>query len=72
MNFTAKSIRRTRQSYWMHDYAQFPHGLNNNIRYKFKTDYTHTNFANKFLSIPRKHGCANRDKDKKGDPLLLP
>ena len=52
------------------NYAQFPHGLNNKIRDKFKTYYTHTNFANKFLSIPRKHGCANREKNKKGDPLL--
>ena len=52
------------------NYAQFPHGLNNKIRDKFKIYYTHTNFANKFLSIPRKHGCANREKNIKGDPLL--
>ena len=54
------------------NYDQFPHGLNDKIRDKIKTDYTHTNFANNFLFIPRKHGCTNREKNKKGDPLLLP
>ena len=50
----------------------FPCGLNGTIGDEIKTDNKHINVAAKFSSLPRKHSRANRRKNHKGVPLLLP
>ena len=50
----------------------FPYGLNDRIGDEFKTDNKHINVAAKLSSLPRKHILANRGKNHKGVPLLLP
>ena len=50
----------------------FPYGLNERMRDKFKTDNKYINIAAKFSSLPRKHSRANRKKNHKDVPLLLP
>ena len=39
---------------------------------EFKTDNKHINVAAKFSSLPRKYSRANRGKNHKGVPRLLP
>ena len=41
-------------------------------RDEYKTDNTHINVASKFSSLLRKYSLANRGKNHKGAPLLLP
>ena len=74
MDFAAKPIRKARETYWMHELRTiFPYGLlNDRIGDEFKTDNKHINVAAKFSSLPRKHSRANRGKNHKGAPLLLP
>ena len=73
MNFTAKPIRKARETYCMHELRTiFPYGLNDRIGDEFKTDNKHINVDAKFSSLPRKHILANRGKNHKGVPLLLP
>ena len=50
----------------------FPYGLNDRIGDEFKTDNKHINVVAKFSSLPRKYSRANRGKNHKGVPRLLP
>ena len=50
----------------------FPYGLNDRTGDEFKTDNKHINAAAKFSSLPRKYSRANRGKNHKGVPRLLP
>ena len=50
----------------------FPYGLNDRTGDEFKTDNKHINAAAKFSSLLRKYSCANRRKNHKGVPRLLP
>ena len=73
MDFAAKPLRKARETYWMHELRTiFPYGLNDRIGNEFKTDNKHINVAAKFSSLPRKYSRANRDKNHKGVPRLLP
>ena len=73
MNFAAKPLRKARKTYWMHELRTiFPYGLNDKIGDEFKTDNKHINVAVKFSSLPRKYSRANRGKNNKGVPRLLP
>ena len=73
MDFAAKQRRKARETYWMHELRTiFWHDLNDKIRDEFKTDNKHINVAAKFSYLPRKHSCANRGKNHKGVPRLLP
>ena len=73
MDFAAKPIRKAREIYWMHELRTIlPYGLNDRMGDEFKTDNKQINVAVKFSSLPRKHICANRWKNHKGVPLLLP
>ena len=56
VDFSAKSIRTARETYWMHELRTvFPYGLNDRIWDEFKADNKHINVAAKFSSFPRKH-----------------
>ena len=73
MDFAAKPLRKARETYWMHELRTiFPYGLNDRIGDEFKTDNKHINVAAKFSSLPRKYSRANRGKNHKGVPRLLP
>ena len=73
MNFAAKPIKKARGTYWIHELQRiFPYGLNDRIVDEFKTDNKHMNVAAKFPSLPRKYSRANRGKNHKGTPPLLP
>ena len=73
MDFAAKTIRKARETYWMHELRTiFPYGLNDRIGDEFKTDNKNINVTAKFSSLPRKHIPANRGKNHKGVPLFLP
>ena len=73
MDLAAKPIRKAREIYWMHELRTiFSYGLNDRIGDEFETDNKHINVAAKVSSLPRKHSCANRGKNHKGVPLLLP
>ena len=70
MYFAAKPLRKSRETYWMHELRTiFLYGLNDSIVDEFKTDNKHINFAAKFSSLSRKYSRANRGKNHKG---LLP
>ena len=73
MDFAGKSLRKTRETYWMHELRTIsPYGLNSSIGDEFKTDNKHINVAAKFSSLPRKYSRANRSKNHKGVLRLLP
>ena len=73
MDFAAKQRRKARETYWMHELRTiFWHDLNGKIGDEFKTDNKHINVAAKFSCLPRKHSRANRGKNHKGVPRLLP
>ena len=73
MDFAAKPLRKARETYWMHELRTiFPYGLNDRIGDEFETDNKHINVATKFSSLPRKYSRANRGKNHKGIPCLLP
>ena len=72
-DFAAKLLRKARETYRMHELRIiFPYGLNDRIRGEFKTDNKRINVAAKFASLPRKYSRANRGKNHKGVPRLLP
>ena len=72
MDSVAKPLRKTRE-HWVHGLRSiFPYGLNDRIVDEFKTDNKHVNVAAKFSSLPRKYSRANRGKNHKGVPRLLP
>ena len=50
----------------------FPYGLNDRVGDEFKTDKKHINVTAKFSSLPRKYSRANRGKNYKAVPRLLP
>ena len=73
MDFAAKPLRTSRETYWMHELRTiFPYGLNDKIGDEFKTNKKHIIVAAKFSSLPRKYSRANRGKNHKGVPHLLP
>ena len=73
MDFATNTIRKARETYWMHELRTiFPYGFNDRIGDKFKTDNKHIKAAAKFSSLPRKHGRSNRGRNHEGVPLLLP
>ena len=73
MDFAAKPLPKARETYWMHELRTiFAYGLNGRIEDKFKTNNEHINVAAKFSSLPRKYSRANRGKNHKGVPRLLP
>ena len=73
MDFAVKSLRKARETYWTYELRTiFPYGLNDRIGDEFKTDNKHINVAAKFSSLPRKYSRANRGKNHKGVPRLLP
>ena len=73
MDFAAKLLRKARETYWMHELRIiFPSVLNDRIGDEFKADNIHINLAAKFSSLPRKYSRANRGKNHKGVPRLLP
>ena len=73
MNFAAKPLRKARETYWMHELrTMFPYGLNYRIGDEFKTDNKYINVAAKSSSLPRKYSRANRGKNHKSVPRLLP
>ena len=73
MDFLTKPVRKAKETYRMHELrTNFPYGLNDRIGDEIKTDNKHINVAAKFSSLPRKHSRANRRKNHKGVPLLLP
>ena len=72
MDFAAKPIRKTGETYWMHELRKiFPFGLNDRIRDELKTDNKHINVAAKVSSSARKHSSASRGKNHKGVSLFL-
>ena len=73
MDFAAKPLQKARETYWMHELRTiFPYGLDVTIGDEFKTDNKHINVAAKFSSFPKKYSRANRGKNHKGGPHLLP
>ena len=67
-----KGKKKSRDRYWMHGLKTiFPYGFNDMVEDGFKIDCIYINVATKILSLPRKHGCANR-RNYKSVPLLLP
>ena len=73
MGFAAKPLRRARETYLMHEFRTiFPYGLNDRIGDEFKTDNKHINVAAEFSSLARKYSRANRGKNHRGVPHLLP
>ena len=54
MDFTAKSIRKARETYLMYELGtMFPYGLNDRIGNELSTDNNHISVAAKILSLPR-------------------
>ena len=73
MDFATNTIRKARETYWMHELQTiFPYGLNDRISDEFKIDNKHIDVAAKFSSLPRKYSRANLGKNHKGVPRLLP
>ena len=73
MDSAAKPLRKVIETYWMHELRTiFPYGLNDRIWDEFNNDNKHVNVAAKFSSLPRKCSRANRGKNHKGVPRLLP
>ena len=73
MDSAAKPLRKVRETYWMHELRTIsPYGLNDRIGDEFNNDNKHINVAAKSSSLPRKCSCANRGKNHKGVPRLLP
>ena len=73
MNFAAKPIRKTRETYWMHELQTiFPYGLNDRIGDEFKTDNKHIKVVTKFSTVLGKQSRPTRGKNYKGTPLFLP
>ena len=71
MDFAAKLLQKTRETYWMHELRTiFPYGVNDRIGDEFKTDNRRINVAAKFSSLPRKYSRANRGKNHKGVPVF--
>ena len=54
------------------NYEHFSIYFNERIGDEFKTDNKHINVAAKLSSLPRKHSRANRGKNHKDVPRLLP
>ena len=73
MDSAAKQIPKARERYWMHElWNIFLRGRNDRIGDEFETDNTHNTVASKFSYLPWKHSHANRGKNHKDLPLLLP
>ena len=73
MGFAAKALGRARDTYLMHELQTiFPYDLNDRIGNEFKTDDKHINVAAEFSSFARKYSRANRGKNHRGVPHLLP
>ena len=73
MDFAAKQIPKARERYWMHELRNiFLQGRNERKGDEFETDNTHNTVASKFSYLSRKHSRANRGKNHKDLPVLLP
>ena len=56
MDLATKPLRKTRETYWMHELRTiFRYGLNDRIEDEFKTDNKHINVAAKCSSLTIEH-----------------